>query len=472
MIRGGSTTLPATTSLAGAALTTAGYAAAAGVLATLLALPVALLAVRQPRRSTMLLERGTFIVQAIPGLVIALALVYFSIRAVPTLYQSAPLLIVGYAIMFFPLALVAVRTSVAQAPLALEDVARSLGRRPVAVWWRVVLPLVGPGLAAAFCLVFLSVVTELTLTLVMIPTGVQTLSTQFWAYTTNLSYAAAAPYAGLMILIAAVPSYILGRWFDRLPSRARHGVSGLEVEDLHKSFGTQPVLTGVDLTVPEGSLTAVLGPSGSGKTTLLRVVAGFERADRGRVTIRGRKVEDARHALRPEQRGIGYVPQEGSLFPHLTVAANVAFGVRRSRRKLGGTTDQLLEMVGLSGMGHRYPHQFSGGQQQRVALARALAIRPALVLLDEPFSSLDTGLRASVRADVQDVLGRRRPQPSWSPTTRTRPCPWPIRWRSSATVRSASSARLRSSTTTRSIPTWHGFWEMPTWSAARWTATP
>ncbi len=220
MIRGGSTTLPATTSLAGAALTTVGYAAAAGVMATLLALPVALLAVRQPRRSTMLLERGTFIVQAIPGLVIALALVYFSIRAVPTLYQSTPLLIVGYAIMFFPLALVAVRTSVAQAPLALEDVARSLGRRPVAVWWRVILPLVGPGLAAAFCLVFLSVVTELTLTLVMIPTGVQTLSTQFWAYTTNLSYAAAAPYAGLMILIAAVPSYILGRWFDRLPSRA------------------------------------------------------------------------------------------------------------------------------------------------------------------------------------------------------------------------------------------------------------
>ena len=220
MIRGGTTTLPASTSLVGAALTTAGYAAAAGFLATVLALPVALLAVRQPRRSTMVLERGTFIVQAIPGLVIALALVYFSIRALPTLYQSTPLLIVGYAIMFFPLALVAVRTSVAQAPLALEDVARSLGRRPAAVWWRVVLPLVGPGLAAAFCLVFLSVVTELTLTLVMIPTGVQTLSTQFWAYTTNLSYAAAAPYAGLMILIAAVPSYILGRWFDRLPSRA------------------------------------------------------------------------------------------------------------------------------------------------------------------------------------------------------------------------------------------------------------
>jgi iron(III) transport system permease protein len=220
MVQGGNTTLPSSTSLAGAALTTAGYAAAAGLLSTVLALPVALLAVRHPRRSTRALERGTFVVQAIPGLIIALALVYFSIRALPSLYQSTPLMIVGYAIMFFPLALVAVRTSVAQAPLALEDVARSLGRRRPAVWWRVVLPLVGPGLAAAFSLVFLSTVTELTLTLVMIPTGEQTLSTQFWAYTTNLSYAAAAPYAGLMILIATVPSYILGRWFDRLPSRA------------------------------------------------------------------------------------------------------------------------------------------------------------------------------------------------------------------------------------------------------------
>jgi iron(III) transport system permease protein len=220
LVRGGTTTLPASTSMVGAALTTAGYAAAAGALATLLALPVALLAVRHPRPSTTALERGTFIVQAVPGLIIALALVYFSIRVVRPLYQSTPLLVAGYAIMFFPLALVAVRTSVAQAPLALEDVARSLGRRRLSVWWRVVLPLVAPGLAAAFSLVFLSTVTELTLTLVLVPTGVQTLATQFWAYTSNLSYAAAAPYAGLMILIGAVPSYVLGRWFDRLPSRA------------------------------------------------------------------------------------------------------------------------------------------------------------------------------------------------------------------------------------------------------------
>jgi iron(III) transport system permease protein len=217
----GTTTLPASTSMVGAALTTAGYAAGAGALATLLALPVALLAVHHPRRSTRVLERSTFIVQAIPGLIIALALVYFSIRGLRVFYQSSPLLILGYSIMFFPLALVAVRTSVAQAPLELEEVARSLGRRPLEVWWRVVLPLVGPGLAAAFSLVFLSTVTELTLTLVLVPTGVQTLATQFWAYTTNLSYGAAAPYAGLMIAIAVVPSYVLGRWFNRLPARTR-----------------------------------------------------------------------------------------------------------------------------------------------------------------------------------------------------------------------------------------------------------
>jgi iron(III) transport system ATP-binding protein len=180
-------------------------------------------------------------------------------------------------------------------------------------------------------------------------------------------------------------------------------VTGLGITDLHKSFGSQAVLTGVDLAVPEGSLTAILGPSGSGKTTLLRVVAGFERADRGTVVLADRVVEDPRHALPPEQRGIGYVPQEGALFPHLTVAANIAFGIKRKARKLG-TTGELMEMVGLTGMGDRYPHQLSGGQQQRVALARALAVRPALVLLDEPFSSLDAGMRSSVRSDVQDVL--------------------------------------------------------------------
>ncbi|HEY5252233.1 MAG TPA: ABC transporter ATP-binding protein [Acidimicrobiales bacterium] len=177
----------------------------------------------------------------------------------------------------------------------------------------------------------------------------------------------------------------------------------LAATDLHKAFGHQSVLTGIDLDVPEGSLTAILGPSGSGKTTLLRVLAGFERADRGVVTLGDRVVEDGRHYLPPEERGIGYVPQEGALFPHLTVEKNIGFGLSRHQRG-DGRIARLADMVGLAGLGERYPHQLSGGQQQRVALARALAIEPEVILLDEPFSSLDAGLRASVRADVQSVL--------------------------------------------------------------------
>ncbi len=175
------------------------------------------------------------------------------------------------------------------------------------------------------------------------------------------------------------------------------------VTGLHKAFGAHPVLTGIDLEVPAGSLTAILGPSGSGKTTLLRLLAGFERADAGKITIGDVVVDAPGVHLAPERRRIGYVPQEGSLFPHLTVAANVGFGLP-ARERRGGRPRDLLKMVGLEGLGRRYPHQLSGGQQQRVALARALAIEPAVVLLDEPFASLDAHLRASVRADVQQIF--------------------------------------------------------------------
>jgi iron(III) transport system ATP-binding protein len=177
----------------------------------------------------------------------------------------------------------------------------------------------------------------------------------------------------------------------------------LVVTGLHKAFGDHPVLTGLDLEVPAGELTAILGPSGSGKTTLLRVLAGFERADAGTVVIGDAVVDGPGTHLAPERRQIGYVPQEGSLFPHLTVAANVGFGLA-ARQRRGPATAELLEAVGLAGLGRRYPHQLSGGQQQRVALARALAIRPKIVLMDEPFASLDAHLRASVRADVQRLL--------------------------------------------------------------------
>jgi iron(III) transport system permease protein len=203
-------------SLPAAALTTAGYGVGAAALDTVLALPVALLAVRDSGRIRHLLERSTYLVLAMPGVVAAFALSYFTEHYAGGFgYQGAPLLVLCYAIMFFPLALVGVKASLARAPASLDDMARSLGQRRLAVLLRVTLRLAAPGLAAAFCLVFLSVVTELTATLLLIPTGAQTLSSQFWAYESNLSYGQAAPFALLMIAIAAVPSYVLGRFFNR-----------------------------------------------------------------------------------------------------------------------------------------------------------------------------------------------------------------------------------------------------------------
>jgi iron(III) transport system ATP-binding protein len=180
-------------------------------------------------------------------------------------------------------------------------------------------------------------------------------------------------------------------------------VSQLAVSGLWKSYGERPVLRGVDLEVPAGSLTSVLGLSGCGKTTLLRAVAGFERAERGEISLAGTVIDDGRTYVPPERRRIGYVPQEGALFPHLTVARNVGFGLTRAERR-GETVSEMLEMVGISSLAGRMPHELSGGEQQRVALARALARRPQALLLDEPFSSLDATLRTRVREEVHSLL--------------------------------------------------------------------
>ncbi|MGA2123968.1 MAG: ABC transporter ATP-binding protein [Acidimicrobiales bacterium] len=180
-------------------------------------------------------------------------------------------------------------------------------------------------------------------------------------------------------------------------------MSELDISGLVKSFRTQEVLCGLDLVVDEGSFVSILGPSGSGKTTLLRIIAGFERADAGSVRLHGEIVDDPTHFVDSRKRHIGYVPQDGNLFPHLSVKMNVGFGLPKGERN-GKRVNELLEMVGLGDLAERYPHQLSGGQQQRVALARGLAINPDLVLLDEPFSSLDASLRASVRHDVRHIL--------------------------------------------------------------------
>jgi iron(III) transport system ATP-binding protein len=180
----------------------------------------------------------------------------------------------------------------------------------------------------------------------------------------------------------------------------------LEVKGLAKSFHTNKVLHDIDLALQPGTTTAVVGSSGCGKTTLLRLIAGFETPDAGTITLAGRQVASPESAVAPHRRGVGYVAQDGALFPHLTVGQNVAYGLRGiTRNEVHARVRELLEAVSLdTSYATRRPHQLSGGQQQRVALARALARRPVLMLLDEPFSALDTGLRASTRKAVAGLL--------------------------------------------------------------------
>jgi iron(III) transport system ATP-binding protein len=181
-------------------------------------------------------------------------------------------------------------------------------------------------------------------------------------------------------------------------------MTSLHLAGVTRSFGPVVAVDRVDLSVPQSSITAVLGPSGCGKTTLLRLIAGFLEPESGTIRFGDKVVAGAGRALPPQTRRVGYVPQEGALFPHLDVAANISFGLPRSQRRSARVTE-MLDLVELpASYAGRYPHELSGGQQQRVALARALAPNPTVVLLDEPFSSLDASLRTSTGQAVVRAL--------------------------------------------------------------------
>jgi iron(III) transport system ATP-binding protein len=183
-------------------------------------------------------------------------------------------------------------------------------------------------------------------------------------------------------------------------------VAELRCEQISASYEQRDVLSGLDLVVPDGTLTAILGASGAGKTTLLRVIMGFIAPQHGAVIVGGAVVARAGGLqLPPEKRSVGYVAQDGALYPHLSVAENVSFGLPRRERRSSPRVSEVLELVGLSERyADRRPHELSGGEQRRVALARALAPRPPVVLLDEPFSGLDAALRSETREAVLHAL--------------------------------------------------------------------
>jgi putative spermidine/putrescine transport system ATP-binding protein len=176
----------------------------------------------------------------------------------------------------------------------------------------------------------------------------------------------------------------------------------LELQDLHRDFGTVKALNGIDIGLGEGEFLSLLGPSGCGKTTALRLVAGFDRPNAGRIVVDGRDITN----VAPNKRDMGMVFQAYSLFPNMTARQNVEFGLRirgRDKTDRRKRVDDLLELVGLGHAGDRYPHQLSGGMQQRVALARALAIEPRVLLLDEPLSALDAKVRVQLREEIRRI---------------------------------------------------------------------
>lgn len=191
------------------------------------------------------------------------------------------------------------------------------------------------------------------------------------------------------------------------PSAAERSAaaSGLVVRGLRHAYGNSVVVDDVSFDIPKGQVHCLMGPSGCGKTTTLRLIAGLERLQEGQIDLAGRRLADPGRRLPPEARRIGLMFQDLALFPHLTVAENIGFGLRRlAAKKRAARVDQLVEMVGMARHQAKYPHQLSGGEQQRIALARALAPEPDLMLLDEAFSALDASLRTDIRAEAMAIL--------------------------------------------------------------------
>ncbi|MCA0971137.1 ABC transporter ATP-binding protein [Halobacillus litoralis] len=179
----------------------------------------------------------------------------------------------------------------------------------------------------------------------------------------------------------------------------------VQIKDLCFSYGKENTIQNFNLSINQGQIVSILGESGSGKSTVLRLLCGLETPNRGEISIGGDVMTDDRRFVLPEKRGIGMVFQDYALFPHMTVAENIQFGLKGYGRKAKKQrTDEVLELVNMTTLAKRYPHELSGGQQQRIALARALAPKPSLLLLDEPFSNLDADLQIKIRSELKEII--------------------------------------------------------------------
>jgi iron(III) transport system ATP-binding protein len=324
-------------------------------------------------------------------------LVTVAIRFVPPIYQTVNLALAAYVLLFMPRAMVNLRSGLAQVPVGLEEASRSLGISPTRTFLRVTLRLTAPAAAAGACLVFVGVATELTATLLLAPepnAGDAVLVTE-----QRTGLRGGPPYALLLVLLAVPVTLVLYRQATgRQPCETPTPVLRISAREI---FGGHRVLHGVDHLAAGSSrrspaLQAVAD-------TLLRIVAGFETPDAGTVSIAGRRVVGTGGSVPAHRRDISYVAQDGALFPISPSARTRLRALRQCRQNTHRVTE-LLQTVSSASHARRRPHELSGGQQQRVALARALARRPALMLLDEPFSALDTGLRASTRKAVAELL--------------------------------------------------------------------
>jgi len=407
-------------------------------------------------RLSQLAARLATIGYAIPGAVIGLG-VLISLapldHAINNLAQkwwnvNPGLLLIGstagltyaYVVRFMNVAYNSVEASLQKISPNIDGAARTLGASPKNILWNIHLPLVRTGIFTGAVLVFVDVMKELPITLLLRPFGYDTLaiwvwqmiSEGFWASAAlpSLTIVAAGLLPVVLLMHAATPSK---RHPSEQPSAVRHtekittkikpagmekhverdhdGSSdepqefSLSLVSVEKRFGNVLAVNDISLEVAPGEILVILGPSGCGKTTLLRLIAGLETPDQGIIKIGGQTVAGPTIWLPPEARSVGLVFQDYALFPHMTVSQNVSFGLKHlpveQQRKV---TENMLQLVNMKSMAHRYPHQLSGGEQQRVGLARALAPRPSVLLLDESFSNLDPELRSRMRLEVRSIL--------------------------------------------------------------------